>query len=92
MHQLTMKRKHILSEGFAIFMTDDLQVDLSLTICAVGNHFANELRGCKFDLCSGHSLFLDLVMKIFPLPFSPFRRFKKDICQVLAKEWTLSTG
>ena len=58
MHQLTMKRRHILSEGFANFMTDDLHVDLSLRICAVGNEFVNELRGRKFDLCLGHILLL----------------------------------
>ena len=34
----------------------------------------------------------DLVMKNFLRPFSPFRWFKKGSCQLLAKEWTLSTG
>ena len=36
--------------------------------------------------------FLDLVMKTFPRPFSPFRWFKKGSCQLLMKECALSTG
>ena len=34
----------------------------------------------------------DLVMKKFLRPFSPFRWFKKCSCQLLVKEWPLSTG
>ena len=34
----------------------------------------------------------DLVMKTFLWPFSPFHWFKKGSCQLLAKEWALSTG
>ena len=34
----------------------------------------------------------DLAMKTFLRPFSLFRWFKKSSCQLLAKEWALSTG
>ena len=34
----------------------------------------------------------DLVMKTFLRPFSFFRWFKKSSCQLLAKEFALSTG
>ena len=44
-------------------------------------------------LTSGKTFFSwDLVMKMFLRPFSPFRWFKKGSCQLLAKEWALSTG
>ena len=34
----------------------------------------------------------DSVKKMFLRPFSPFRWFKKGSCQLMAKEWALSTG
>ena len=36
--------------------------------------------------------FVDLAMKTFPRPFSPFRWFKKGSCQLLTKECALSSG
>ena len=41
---------------------------------------------------SGTFLRGDLVMKTFLRPFSLFRWFKKSSCQLLAKEYALSTG
>ena len=42
---------------------------------------------------SGKTFFRwDLVMKIFLRPFTLFRWFKKGSCQLLTKEWALSTG
>ena len=43
-------------------------------------------------LASGTSFREDLVMKIFLRPFFLFRLFKKSICQLMAKGWSLSNG
>ena len=44
-------------------------------------------------LKSGKTFFhWDLIMKKYLWPFCPFRWFKKGSCQLLAKEWALSTG
>ena len=43
-------------------------------------------------LASGTSFREDLVMKIFLRPFFLFHGFKKSICQLMAKGWSLSTG
>ena len=40
----------------------------------------------------GTSFLEDLVMKIFLRPFFLFRCFKRSICQLMAKGWSLSTG
>ena len=53
----------------------------------VGSESDSESRGRWFEPRFGHIISLR-----FLRPFSPFRSFKKGSCQLLAKEWVLSTG
>ena len=62
---------------------DRMRVRLSAWY-ADGPGFDPHVRQNFFQLTFGHEKILR--------PFSPFRWFKKGSCQLLAKEWALSTG
>ena len=55
------------------------------------NKRARRVKNCKLSLIAIHSG-LHSFVEIWSRPFSPFRCFKKGSCQLLAKEWALSTG
>ena len=57
----------------------------SVGFILMANHFGTFIRGRKFEPQSGHITFAEIDHEIILRPFSRFRWFKKDSCQLLSK-------